>query len=48
MSEDTKPLRILYLEDDPLDAELIQEALADGGIGCQTTRLFRLPVGWAR
>src|ERR671932_1553188 len=37
MSEDTKPLRILYLEDDPLDAELIQATLADGGIGCEVS-----------
>jgi hypothetical protein len=28
------PLRILYLEDDPRDAELVQEALASNGIGC--------------
>ncbi|MCA1729876.1 MAG: hypothetical protein LC751_10870 [Actinobacteria bacterium] len=40
MPEDTKPLRILYLEDDPLDAELIQAALADGGIECE--------VSWVR
>jgi PAS domain S-box-containing protein len=33
------PLRILYLEDDPRDAELIQEALAADGITCQATRV---------
>jgi PAS domain S-box-containing protein len=33
------PLRILYLEDDPRDAELIQEALATDGITCQATRV---------
>src|SRR4051812_25884479 len=37
MSEDKKPLRILYLEDDPLDAELIQATLADGGIECEVS-----------
>jgi hypothetical protein len=48
MSGDTKPLHILYLEDDALDAELLQATLADGDIKCQTTKLFRLPVGCAR
>jgi PAS domain S-box-containing protein len=33
------PLRILYLEDDPRDAELVQETLASDGIGCQVTRV---------
>ena len=33
------PLRILYLEDDPRDAELVQETLAADGIGCQLTRV---------
>src|SRR6516164_5256865 len=32
-------LRILYLEDDPRDAELIQEALAVDGITCHVTRV---------
>jgi PAS domain S-box-containing protein len=32
-------LRILYLEDDPRDAELIQEALAVDGITCHATRV---------
>ena len=33
------PLRILYLEDDPKDAELVQETLANDGIGCHITRV---------
>ena len=32
-------MRILYLEDDPGDAELVQETLASDGIGCQVTRV---------
>src|SRR5271168_4416037 len=32
-------LRILYLEDDPRDAELVQEALANDGIRCHVTRV---------
>jgi signal transduction histidine kinase len=32
-------LRILYLEDDPKDAELVQETLAIDGIRCQITRV---------
>ena len=32
-------LRILYLEDDPRDAELVQEMLAAGGIECAMTRV---------
>src|ERR1700722_7988225 len=32
-------LRILYLEDDPRDAELVQETLANDGIGCHVTRI---------
>src|SRR6202047_635775 len=32
------PLRILYLEDEPKDAELVQETLAIDGISCQITR----------
>src|ERR1700716_4261223 len=35
----TAPLRILYLEDDPQDAELVQEALESAGIICQVTRV---------
>jgi signal transduction histidine kinase len=35
----TPPLRILYLEDDPRDAELVQEALETAGIICQVTRV---------
>jgi DNA-binding NtrC family response regulator len=33
------PLRILYLEDDPGDAELVQETLAVEDIACQLTRV---------
>ncbi len=33
------PLRILHLEDDASDAELIREALAAGGFVCQSTRV---------
>src|ERR1700691_4999681 len=33
------PLRILYLEDDPRDAELVQETLEAGGIDCDLTRV---------
>jgi PAS domain S-box-containing protein len=33
------PLRILYLEDEPKDAELVQETLAIDGIRCQITRV---------
>src|ERR1700746_2648804 len=32
-------LRILYLEDDPKDAELVQETLATDGISCLVTRV---------
>jgi PAS domain S-box-containing protein len=35
----TPPLRILYLEDDPRDAGLVQEVLEAGGIICQVTRV---------
>src|ERR1700682_903499 len=35
----TPPLRILYLEDDPKDAELVQETLETEGIICQITRV---------
>jgi signal transduction histidine kinase/DNA-binding response OmpR family regulator len=33
------PLRILYLEDDPRDAELVQEALEATGLVCELTRV---------
>jgi PAS domain S-box-containing protein len=35
----TPPLRILYLEDDPRDADLVQEAFDAEGIICQVTRV---------
>jgi PAS domain S-box-containing protein len=34
-----KSLRILYLEDDPRDAELVQETLASDGVECHVTRV---------
>jgi PAS domain S-box-containing protein len=33
------PLRILQLEDDPKDAELVQEKLANDGFACEATRV---------
>ena len=33
------PLRVLHLEDDPRDAELVQETLETGGIVCHVTRV---------
>lgn len=33
------PLRILYLEDDPNDAELVQATLKEGGIACDVIRV---------
>src|ERR1700731_3307072 len=33
------PLRILQLEDDPRDAELVQEQLVSDGIACEVTRV---------
>jgi signal transduction histidine kinase len=33
------PLHILYLEDDPRDAELVKETLASHGVECQVTRV---------
>jgi two-component system, cell cycle sensor histidine kinase and response regulator CckA len=35
----TTPLRILYLEDNPLDADLIVETLREGGIACEAYRV---------
>jgi len=34
-----RPLRILHLEDDPRDAELVLEMLRSGGIACQVNRV---------
>ena len=34
-----RPLRVLHLEDDPNDAELVQETLETGGIVCHVTRV---------
>ena len=39
MSEDPHALRILDLEDDPLDAELIRANLTEGAISCEITRV---------
>src|SRR6202040_4389700 len=33
------PLRVLQLEDDPRDAELVQETLEAGGVSCEVTRV---------
>ena len=33
------PLRILQLEDDPRDAELVQETLTSDGVACEVTRV---------
>lgn len=35
----TLPLRILHLEDDPIDADLIVTTLTEGGIACSSTRV---------
>lgn len=37
----TTPLRLLQLEDNPADAELILATLNDGGIPCETSRVDR-------
>ena len=37
------PLRILYLEDDPKDAELVEATLEGGGIACQIIRVETQP-----
>jgi len=39
ISSPTSPLRILHLEDDPKDAELIQSTLEGEGIVCGVTRV---------
>jgi DNA-binding NarL/FixJ family response regulator len=39
MPEDLRALRILHLEDDPLDAELIHATLTDGGIECEMAQV---------
>src|SRR5215208_5905639 len=39
MSGNVRRLRVLLLEDDPQDAQLIQATLADGGLACETTRV---------
>lgn len=37
----TKPLRILHLEDDPMDAELVQMTLAAEGLNCEVQVVSR-------
>jgi formate hydrogenlyase transcriptional activator len=37
------PIRILYLEDDPKDAELVQATLESEGVNCQITRVEGKP-----
>src|SRR5918994_3162473 len=39
VAEDTRTLCILDLEDDPLDTELVQANLAEGGITCEIVRV---------
>jgi CheY-like chemotaxis protein len=39
VSQTTRLLRILYLEDDALDSELVQATLAAGDITCEITRV---------
>lgn len=34
-----EPLRILYLEDDPADVELVQAVLVDEGIACEVVQV---------
>jgi two-component system NtrC family sensor kinase len=36
---DSKPYSFLHVEDDPLDAEYVQEQLAESGIPCEITRV---------
>ena len=43
MPEDMKPLRVLNLEDNPLDAELVHAALTDGAIECEVFRVQTRP-----
>ena len=35
----TSPLRLLYLEDNPTDADLIVATLTEGGISCEAQRV---------
>src|SRR5208337_1300766 len=39
----TSRLRILFLENDVLDAELVQDTLEKEGIGCEATRVETAP-----
>jgi formate hydrogenlyase transcriptional activator len=39
----TSPLRILYLEDDPRDAELVQATLESAAVACEVTRVETQP-----
>ncbi len=39
MTMDTKPYSFLHVEDDPLDAEYVQEQLIESGIPCDITRV---------
>ncbi len=42
MPDPNGPISILHLEDNPLDAELTMEILADAGIDCTLSRMVRL------
>ena len=37
--EGFKTLRVLHLEDDPLDVELASATLEDAGVGCEVTQV---------
>ncbi len=39
MPQDTKALRILNLEDDPRDTELVHATLIEGGVACEILRV---------
>lgn len=39
MNMDAKPYSVLHVEDDPLDAEYVQEQLVESGIPCEVTRV---------
>ncbi len=41
-------LRILNLEDDPLDTDLVQAELVEGGIVCAMTRVQTATIFWPR
>ncbi len=44
MPEDSKTLRILNLEDNPLDTELMHATLTEGGVECHFLECRRVPI----